>query len=101
MNILEEFDKVVKLTNNFTNLTIDIKENKIDNKKPISKTKCTICKKKTGLLGFNCKCNGNFCNSHRFPDQHNCIMINEIIKNDKEILIKQNIKVIADKLERI
>ena len=67
----------------------------------IKKNRCTSCNKKVGLLGFECKCGGNFCTSHRHADQHDCKSINDIIQKDREILAKQNIKVVADKLEKI
>ena len=67
----------------------------------VKKNKCTSCKKKVGLLGFDCQCGGNFCASHRHADQHDCKSLSDIIKKDREILAKQNIKVVADKLEKI
>jgi predicted nucleic acid binding AN1-type Zn finger protein len=30
------------------------------------------CKKKLGLLGFDCKCGEKFCGSHRYPSDHSC-----------------------------
>ncbi len=63
--------------------------------------RCNYCKKKVGLLGFLCICKGNYCNLHRHADQHECICINDFIKKDKEILEKQNIKVVAEKIEKI
>ena len=30
------------------------------------------CKKKLGLLGFDCKCGAKFCGSHRYPSDHAC-----------------------------
>ncbi len=30
------------------------------------------CKKKLGLLGFDCRCGKHFCSSHRHPDTHTC-----------------------------
>lgn len=31
-----------------------------------------MCNKKTGLLGFDCKCGYSFCSKHRHGDDHNC-----------------------------
>lgn len=111
-NLLEEFNKVSNfnkaplsnVTNDInSNLDKNIKEEeKSDNKQTINnKNRCTTCKKKTGLLGFNCKCGGNFCASHRHADQHECKCIEEMKKEAIEILAKNNIKVVADKLEKI
>jgi predicted nucleic acid binding AN1-type Zn finger protein len=30
------------------------------------------CNKKLGLLGFTCRCGGQFCPSHRHSDTHDC-----------------------------
>ncbi|KAJ0972859.1 hypothetical protein J5N97_020818 [Dioscorea zingiberensis] len=42
--------------------------------KPLKKvsTRCLICKKKVGLIGFSCRCEGLFCSSHRYAEQHQC-----------------------------
>lgn len=36
------------------------------------KSRCTCCNKKLGLVGFTCRCGGNFCAAHRADSQHNC-----------------------------
>ncbi|KAL3626160.1 hypothetical protein CASFOL_029709 [Castilleja foliolosa] len=36
------------------------------------KSRCRQCKKKVGLLGFNCRCGSTFCGSHRHPESHEC-----------------------------
>jgi hypothetical protein len=105
-NLIEEFNKVANLmiveetklkepdninTNNITD----------EKTKKVQKTKCTFCSKKTGLLGFGCKCGGNFCANHRHTDQHKCTCIEQIIKEDREILAKNNQKVVADKIIKI
>ena len=35
-------------------------------------TQCWTCKRKVGLLGFQCKCKYTFCAEHRYSDKHNC-----------------------------
>jgi predicted nucleic acid binding AN1-type Zn finger protein len=53
--------------------------------------KCTICQKKVGILGFECKCSGLFCDKHRLAESHQC----------PTLMVKSNvvlIKVIADKI---
>ncbi len=112
-NLLEEFNKVANSLVDKTKFTelanqkVETKQSNIDTnvenktEKPIQKNRCTECKKKTGILGFGCRCGGNFCAGHRFTDQHNCPCIEEIKKESLENLAKQNIKVVADKITRI
>lgn len=64
-------------------------------KKKSSSSRCKACKKKVGLLGFQCRCGGVFCGSHRYAEEHSCpsdyktaaindlIIQNPIIKGDK------------------
>ena len=39
---------------------------------PVMKDKCDLCKRRVGYFGFVCKCNGTFCNVHRYPFEHSC-----------------------------
>ena len=39
---------------------------------PKKKNRCSVCKKKVGLLGFECKCGRLLCSSHRTAEEHNC-----------------------------
>ena len=50
-------------------MSANIGENKITKPKKI---KCAICKKKLGLMPFDCKCGLHFCALHRAPESHNC-----------------------------
>ncbi|CAH8455024.1 unnamed protein product [Heterobilharzia americana] len=34
--------------------------------------RCTWCRKRVGLTGFACRCDGLFCSLHRYSDQHEC-----------------------------
>lgn len=36
------------------------------------KKRCTLCKKRVGLTGFDCRCGGQFCSVHRYSDTHQC-----------------------------
>jgi hypothetical protein len=94
-NLLEEFNKV---SQSYSSPNV---ENKVQPEIKKKSTRCTSCKKKTGLLGFECRCGGNFCGAHRHADQHECIAMQDFINKDKEVLVKQNIKVVADKMEKI
>lgn len=61
----------------------------------MDKIKCNKCNKKTGLIVFECKCNGKFCMNHRFANTHNCTYdfkiddMNELIKNNPKIDTKK------------
>lgn len=36
-------------------------------------SRCFLCRKKVGLLGYSCKgCDCSYCNSHRLPEDHKC-----------------------------
>lgn len=36
------------------------------------KTRCESCRRKLGLLGFSCRCGGQFCSLHRHSSEHEC-----------------------------
>ena len=37
------------------------------------KKRCCVCKKRTGPVGFKCRCGGGpFCGHHRYSDKHAC-----------------------------
>ena len=56
------------------------------------KTKCTFCKKKTGIIFFTCVCEGTFCAKHRYAHSHNCVKIEEKKTTEKKLLEKSNPK---------
>jgi hypothetical protein len=56
---------------------------------------CGVCKKKTHLM-FHCKCEGNFCLKHRDSFKHKCTY--DYKKAQRELLIKQNPKVVGSKI---
>jgi hypothetical protein len=37
-----------------------------------NRSRCWQCKKKVGLLGFNCPCDYTFCSKCRYPEEHKC-----------------------------
>ncbi|KAK7364341.1 hypothetical protein VNO80_12918 [Phaseolus coccineus] len=68
-----------------------------DVSKKNERKRCNSCKKKIGLLGFQCRCGETFCGVHRYLEMHACkIDWKEI---GREILIKQNPLCISDKLK--
>ena len=58
-----------------------------------------MCNKKTGLLGFDCKCGFNFCAKHRHGDDHNCEY--DFAEENREKLEKENPVVAPSKFGRI
>jgi hypothetical protein len=65
----------------------------------VTKNRCICCNKKLGLLGFTCRCGGNFCAEHRHDSAHNCTY--DYQGDAKNKLSKELSKVIAEKLERV
>lgn len=63
------------------------------------KNKCTICKKKLGLVPFTCRCGDNFCAIHRYETEHNCTFDHKTF--GRQQLEKDNKKIVADKIEKI
>ena len=43
----------------------------LDNKRA-PKSRCVSCRRKLGLLGFLCRCGGQFCSLHRHSSEHQC-----------------------------
>ncbi|SBT87471.1 zinc finger protein, putative [Plasmodium malariae] len=64
-----------------------------------NKTKCFLCNKRIGLLGIKCRCEHYFCALHRYADTHNCTF--DYKKYYKDQLMKNNVKVVADKVKKI
>ncbi|KAJ4831284.1 hypothetical protein Tsubulata_038029 [Turnera subulata] len=60
------------------------------------KNRCEGCNKKVGLTGFACRCGEVFCGKHRYPKDHCCTF--DFRTLDRELLVKQNPLVQADKL---
>lgn len=57
---------------------------------------CDYCKKKVGIITFNCKCNHkNLCSKCRAPETHNCSFDHKTEERFK--LMKANPKIIASK----
>lgn len=61
--------------------------------------RCTTCKKKVGLTGFNCRCGNLFCGSHRYSDKHDCQFDYRTAAQDA--IAKANPLVKAEKLDKI
>jgi len=61
-------------------------------------SKCWVCKRKVGLLGFKCKCDFVFCSHHRYADQHTCLF--DWKAQNKTKIAAQNPQVVAAKIEK-
>ena len=74
-----------------------VSEPKTEKKK--KKIRCNVCKRKLGLLGFECKCGLMFCSAHLIPEQHNC---DYDFKNEQcKRLEKTLVKVVSSKVPPI
>ena len=60
----------------------------MDVKKNIKR--CSFCNKKLKLISYSCKCEGQFCDKHRYTHAHNCKSLEKKIEESKDILIKNN-----------
>ncbi|KAJ7949140.1 Zinc finger A20 and AN1 domain-containing stress-associated protein 8-like [Quillaja saponaria] len=64
-----------------------------------STNRCSACRKRVGLTGFNCKCGNLFCAIHRYSDKHECPYDYRAAAQDA--IAKANPVVKAEKLEKI
>ena len=67
--------------------------------KPKKKMKCFNCKKKLGLLKFDCKCENKFCANCVQPEIHKCLF--NYIEEGRKQLESKLIKVVNTKIEVI
>ncbi|OVA12257.1 zinc finger protein [Macleaya cordata] len=61
--------------------------------------RCSSCKKRVGLTGFNCRCGNLFCAVHRYSDKHGCPFDYRTAARDA--IAKANPVVKAEKLDKI
>ena len=66
---------------------------------PTVRNRCQQCKRKVGLLGFECSCSGLFCQKCRHVESHHCSF--DHARAGKLQLQKNNPLIIASKLVRI
>ena len=64
-----------------------------------SPNRCSSCRKRVGLTGFNCRCGSLFCAVHRYSDKHNCSFDYQAV--GREAIAKANPVVKAEKLDKI
>jgi hypothetical protein len=63
------------------------------------KKRCGVCKKRVGLTGFDCRCGGHFCTTHRYSDTHNCEFNYHALAQSE--IRKHNPVVAAEKVKKI
>ncbi|KAI5671445.1 hypothetical protein M9H77_11809 [Catharanthus roseus] len=61
--------------------------------------RCTSCRKRVGLTGFNCRCGNVYCAMHRYSDKHDCSFDYRTAARDA--IAKANPVVKAEKLDKI
>ena len=61
--------------------------------------RCGICRKKVGLLGFDCRCGGLFCPLHRGDNDHDCQFDYKTLQRAE--LAEKNPQVVAEKVSKI
>ncbi|KAJ9174469.1 hypothetical protein P3X46_013107 [Hevea brasiliensis] len=62
-------------------------------------TRCSTCKKRIGLTGYNCHCGNIFCSIHRYLDKHGCTYDYQAAARDA--IAKANPIVKSKKLDKI
>ncbi|CAL9172829.1 zinc finger A20 and AN1 domain-containing stress-associated protein 8-like [Musa acuminata AAA Group] len=61
--------------------------------------RCSTCKKRVGLTGFQCRCGDLFCITHRYSDKHGCPF--DYQRAARDAIAKANPVVKAEKLDKI
>lgn len=70
----------------------------LDTKKK-GKNRCSKCKVKIGVIGFPCRCGGNFCSVHRYANEHDCSF--DYKEHGQEEIRKNNPQVLGEKIQKI
>lgn len=71
----------------------------VEAKPKVGPSRCTTCRKRVGLTGFNCKCGNLFCSAHRYSDKHECPF--DYRSAGRDAIAKANPVVKAEKLDKI
>ena len=67
----------------------------------VKKTRCSFCRKKTGIINYTCKCNGVFCGLHRYTHSHECAYKEKNKEEKKEEIKLSNPKTESTTLVKI
>ena len=65
----------------------------------VNKSRCECCRKKLGLVTFQCKCGGVYCSEHRMSENHTCQY--DYQAEYKKLLSTNLVKVVGAKLDMI
>lgn len=63
------------------------------------KNRCEVCRKKVGLTGFTCRCEGLFCSLHRYSDKHDCSF--DYRQLGQQEIRKNNPVIVGEKVNKI
>lgn len=74
-------------------------DDSLDKDQKKKKNRCHICKKKVGLTGFPCRCEGLFCSVHRYSNEHNCTF--DYKQLGAQEIRKNNPLVVGEKIKKI
>jgi hypothetical protein len=66
---------------------------------PKGPSRCSTCRKRVGLTGFNCRCGNLYCAMHCYSDKHECKFDYRAAAMDA--IAKANPVVKAEKLDKI
>lgn len=61
--------------------------------------RCKECRRKVGLTGYQCRCGGTFCSTHRYSDIHKCDF--DYKQMGTEEIRKNNPLVKGDKIRKL
>lgn len=64
-----------------------------------ARNRCETCRKKVGLTGFECRCGGVYCPSHRYSDKHDCQF--DYQGHGQAEIRKANPQVVKSKLDKL
>jgi predicted nucleic acid binding AN1-type Zn finger protein len=64
-----------------------------------NKSRCESCRKKLGLVNFQCKCGGTYCSEHRMSESHTCMY--DYQSEYKKHLSTNLVKVVGAKIDMI
>ena len=92
-DVLEKNSKIQKTTNAST------KEKSVESSPSVHQKQCNVCKKRLSLTAMECRCGLKFCQSHRYPDQHECTY--DYKTESRKALAKQLVGVAHEKFQRM
>ena len=67
----------------------------------MGKDKCSFCNKKLKIISYTCKCDGQFCDKHRYTHTHDCKSLQKKIDESKELIKNNNPLMIHSKVIKI